>query len=69
MCNTFMRSDIGVDHGPPIVIFLLLMLIALCESFFSGGNVVDNAEICDLSVLGGFVSVDEKQVLVPFMST
>ena len=36
--------------------------------FFLGLNVVDDAAICDLGVLGDFVYVDEKKVLVPCMS-
>ena len=44
-----------------------------CEShyvrlFLLGGNVADDATVCDLGVLGDFVPVDEKQVLVPCMS-
>ena len=36
--------------------------------FLLGPNVAYDAEICDLGVLGDFVPVDEKQVLVPCMS-
>ena len=36
--------------------------------FILGLNVADDAEICDLGVLGDFVPVDEKQVVVPCMS-
>ena len=33
-----------------------------------GPNVADDAEICDFGVLGDFVPVDDKKVLVPCMS-
>ena len=36
--------------------------------FILGKNVADNVSICDLGVLGGFVPVDIKQVLVHCMS-
>ena len=35
--------------------------------FLLGPNVADDAAICDRGVLGDFVPVDEKQVLVPCM--
>ena len=36
--------------------------------FLLGTNVEDDAVVCDLGVLGDFVPVDEKQVLVTYMS-
>ena len=36
--------------------------------FLLGPNAADNTDICDLGALGDFVPVDEKQVLVTFMS-
>ena len=36
--------------------------------FLMGPNVTNNMAICDLDALGDFVIVDEKQVLVTWMS-
>ena len=36
--------------------------------FLLGTNVADDAEICDLGVLGDFVPLDEKKVLFPYIS-
>ena len=36
--------------------------------FLLGVNIADDMDICDLVSLGDFVPVDEKQVLVPYMS-
>ena len=64
------RLDVGVETSTSKVsLSPLTVSCTLCISFLWGPNAADDAAMCDLGVLGDFVLVDEKQVLVPCMSS
>ena len=58
------RSDVGMDNGKSKAILYSPQLFALFACISSGPGIANNATVCDLGALGGFVPLYDKTSII-----